>query len=80
MVQSHAADAGGPTRWEKPRAQLIANVARWRQRRDAAAGAAGAAGAPGGAAEAAGAGGDGSGDFWDMGGGKVRHQRDETPA
>ena len=60
MVQRHIAP-DTQARWEKPRAQLTANLQRWRQRRadtGAGAGAGGAVGADGA-------------DFWDVSG-KVR--------
>ena len=54
MVQSHAGP-GTQTRWEKPRAQLLANLDRWKQRRQAA----------GGDSTSAAAGAGGS-DFWEI--------------
>ena len=61
MVQSHSGP-DGQTRWEKPRAQLLANLARWKQQRDSAA----AAGDPVTGGSGAGGGGGDGGDFWEM--------------
>ena len=60
MVQRHIAQ-DSQTRWEKPRAQLAANLERWLQRRAGAGAGAGAGGAVG----------TGGADFWDVSG-KVR--------